>query len=121
MQEIRASRDSTRFAGVVAWGVVPFVMFASLVAAIPGPAFGRSDSIAAVFPPWWHQGRVFEAASGAGPLLDTGRASFVVIVGFSDPGVAARLRAAGALILVDAAAVGCAPSEGRQVGESDGY
>jgi hypothetical protein len=109
MQEVRASRDFRGVCPALAWVIFPFAMVASLLAAIPGPAFGRSESVAAVFPPWWHQGRVFEAAAGAGPLLDTGRASFVVVVGFSDPGVVDRLRAAGALLLVDAAAVGCAP------------
>lgn len=97
----------------VAWGIAAFAIVASLAAAVPGPAFGRSESIAAVFPPWWHHARVFEAAAGAGPLLDTGQASFVVVVGFSDSGVADRLRSAGALILLDAAAVGCAPSNDR--------
>lgn len=110
MQEIHSSRAPTRGVDAVAWGIAPLAIVASLAAAMPGPAFGRSESIAAVFPPWWHQSRVFQAAAGAGPLLDTGQASFVVVVGFSDPGVADRLRSAGALILLDAAAVGCAPS-----------
>ena len=99
MQEFPANRAPTRGADAVAWGIAPFAIVASLVAALPGPAFGRSGSIAAVFPPWWHQARVFEAAAGAGPLLNTGQASFVVVVGFSDPGVVDRLRSAGALIL----------------------
>jgi hypothetical protein len=85
-----------------------------LVAALPTPAYGRSATIAAVFPPWWKASRVFEAAAGAGPLLDAGQASFVMLVGFTDPGVPDRLRSAGALVLLDAAAVGCAPSTDRQ-------
>jgi len=95
---------------VAVFGLVPAALAASLVAAVPSPSFGRSATIAAVFPPWWAAGRVFEAAAGAGPLLDAGRAPFVMVVGFTDPGVADRLRAAGAIFLVDAAAVGCAPS-----------
>lgn len=110
MREIVADRASTRGVDAIALGIAVIAIVASLAAVIPGPTFGRSESIAAVFPPWWHQARVFEAAAGAGPVLDVGRASFVVVVGFPDEGVVERLRSAGALILVDAAAVGCAPS-----------
>lgn len=95
---------------MAAVGLVPAALVGSLVAAVPAPSFGRSATIAAVFPPWWPAGRAFEVAAEAGPLLDAGRAPFVMVVGFTDPAVADRLRAAGAIFLVDAAAVGCAPT-----------
>jgi hypothetical protein len=106
-----ADRMETRGPDWAVWALAPLAISASLAVSIPSPAYGRSATIAAVFPPWWQAARIYEAAVGAGPLLDAGQASFVMIVGFSDPGVAERLRSAGAIILLDAAAVGCAPSE----------
>lgn len=114
MQEPGPTRRATAIFDLAAMGFVPLAVGVSLVAAIPSPSYGGSGAIAAVFPPWWTAERVFEAAGGAGPLLDAGQASFVMVVGFDDPGVAERLRAAGALFLVDAAAVGCAPPIQRE-------
>lgn len=82
----------------------------TLAVAVPTPSYGRSEAIAAVFPPWWPAERAFSAAAEAGPLLNTGRSALVLIVAFTDPEVAERLRSAGAILLLDAAALGCASS-----------
>lgn len=68
------------------------------------PADARS--VAAVFPPWWTQAQTFQAASNVGDVVRLGRFSSVVIVRDDRKGLAMRLRAAGALILVNALTFG---------------
>jgi hypothetical protein len=56
---------------------------------------------AGVFPPWWSREQVMDAASRAGPVSAAGRSPFVLVVHSSDGDVAARLRRAGALFVLD--------------------
>jgi hypothetical protein len=63
--------------------------------------------VAAVFPPWWSTARILAAAATAGRLTAVGRWSSVVVVR-GDEYAAARLKSAGALLLIDPrAAIGC--------------
>ncbi len=65
--------------------------------------------LAAVFPVWWTAPHSFAAAGSAGDVAAVGAFSFVLIVRSQNPGLAARLRAAGAFLLLDPpGAVGCA-------------
>lgn len=59
--------------------------------------------VAAVFPPWWGDTRAFAAASAAGPVVRFGAVPFIVVVAADDR---ARLRAAGAWLLLDPRALG---------------
>jgi hypothetical protein len=85
-----------------------------LVAALPlGVALAcqfapqGNGPVAALFPPWWDAQRVFIAAGAAGPVMRFGALKFIVIVASNDQ---ARLRAAGAWLLLDPIALGlCAP------------
>ncbi|MEF2554577.1 hypothetical protein VQ042_25360 [Aurantimonas sp. A2-1-M11] len=90
------------------WSSAMLVALAGMVAAMPEPSFARSQSVAAFFPPWWSQARVIRAAASAGSLLDVGQWSSVAVFAFSDAGLIHRLRDAGAILLVDAATIGCA-------------
>lgn len=66
-------------------------------------------SAAGVFPPWWGQARSLAAAQTAGAVLGVGAAPFVVIAASSTPNLPARLRAAGAWLVLDpGVAGGCA-------------
>ncbi|MCE7029692.1 hypothetical protein [Jiella avicenniae] len=83
------------------------VTLAGLIASLPAPAFGPGSSVAALFPPWWSQERVLAAATQSGSLLDVGGWSSVVVLAFTDKALPDRLRESGALIVLDARAVGC--------------
>jgi len=56
---------------------------------------------AGVFPPWWSPARALDAASRAGPVSAAGRAPFILVVRSPEGDVAARLRRAGALFVLD--------------------
>ena len=89
------------------WFAMMLVSIAALLAALPEPAFGRSDSVAAMFPPWWSQEHILASAAKVGPLLDVGGWSSVALFAFTDPGLPDRLRRSGAILVIDARAVGC--------------
>jgi hypothetical protein len=73
-----------------------------------------SDVVAAVFPPWWGAADTFKAAASAGHPMRLGRFSSIVIVRGDHSVLAARLRSAGALILIDSRAFsGCGTSSGE--------
>ena len=80
--------------------------------AMPAPRGG--DAVAAVFPPWWGGARAALAAMPAGPVAGFGGAGFVVLLPEADP---ARLRAAGAWLILPAALFGgCAPARTETAG-----
>ncbi|MBX9740717.1 MAG: hypothetical protein K2X62_11615 [Beijerinckiaceae bacterium] len=59
------------------------------------------DSAAAIFPPWWSGAKAFEAAATSGQITRLGAFPFVVVVRSDDPGLASRLRDAGAVLVLD--------------------
>ena len=81
------------------------MILASLVAVVAaaGPS-AAAPSLVAVFPPWWDSPHAVAAASSAGPIVAAGGAPFIVHVAADRPGLAARLRAAGAVTLLSPAA-----------------
>ena len=83
-------------------------------AAVPG---GGDVAVAAVFPPWWTRAEAATAVARADGLnVREGGLSTVLIFRSADPDFADRLRAHGALLLVDPIAMeGCsAPSASRR-------
>lgn len=63
--------------------------------------------IAVVFPPWWRAAAVFRAAAHAeGVIIRTGAWPTILVVQSPDPMFQARLRNAGAVLLLDAQALG---------------
>ncbi|MDF1793597.1 MAG: hypothetical protein P1U88_16910 [Thalassobaculaceae bacterium] len=85
---------------------------AMLVVATVGvlaPVAGTTGPVAAVFPPWWSARDVMASLSGTDAvILREGVASSVLLVDSPTSGLPARLRAAGALLIVDPkAAAGC--------------
>lgn len=73
--------------------------FASLGAAVAFEAGPRTPrQVAAVFPPWWSQARILEAARDAGAIAAIGGARNVVVVVADDDHLPSRLNAAGALL-----------------------
>ena len=82
------------------------VSLAGIAASIGLGKPNRDTSVVAVFPPWWPPSRTLMAASEAGVILDSGAYSFVVIVQSQNPELGTRLRAAGALLLLDPLGLG---------------
>jgi hypothetical protein len=67
----------------------------------------RNDTaVAAIFPPWWGAERAMIAAGEAGPILRQGAWPWIVVVAGPTNRTAPKLRAAGALLLVDPTAAG---------------
>ncbi|MFN3659170.1 MAG: hypothetical protein ACK4UO_18140 [Pseudolabrys sp.] len=89
---------------------------AGIAASVSAGKPGDDGSIVAVFPPWWSASRALTAASDAGAVLGGGGFAFVIIVQAQEPGLGDRLRAAGALLLLNPLGVGgCGPaSSGNQ-------
>ena len=75
---------------------------------IGAPGGGSTDAVrAAVFPPWWHATRSFLAASAAGvTIIRTGAIPAILIVRLEHADSLARLRQAGAWLLLDPQALG---------------
>lgn len=93
--------------------VVPaFVTLATLAVAgasataIPA---APTEAVAAVFPPWWDRGEAAAAVAAAdGLIVREGALGSILIVRPTDPFLAERLRANGAVMILDArAARGC--------------
>ncbi|MCQ0990640.1 hypothetical protein [Jiella marina] len=88
----------------------------AVLAAVPEPQIQRTDSIAAVFPPWWSQRRVIETVADTANLLDVGAWPSVVVVRFSDQDLVTRLRERGALLIIDGDFAGCLSLEDQNNG-----
>ena len=61
-----------------------------------------NGTVAALFPPWWTSARAFAAAGAAGEIVGVGAVPWVVIVKSDGPGLPARLRQAGAALILPA-------------------
>ncbi len=72
---------------------------AAMTMAVGSPT---GSTIAAFFPPWWSAERVFQAAADAGEIADVGRIPSMIVVRSDRNGLAARLKAAGALAIFNA-------------------
>jgi hypothetical protein len=91
------------------WVLPTAICLATAAAALTegGPVEGP---VAAVFPPWWRGAEVFAAAAGAGRIIGPGAVPFVVVVAPEGARTAERLRAAGAILVIDPiVAGGCTP------------
>jgi hypothetical protein len=87
------------------------IALGSLLVAAATTVPARAATLAAVFPPWWPADRALDAAAQAGNVLRVGASPYVVIVRSERPDLQARLRLAGALVLLNPfGAGGCAPS-----------
>lgn len=76
------------------------------VVIVIGAAPRQADRAAAVFPPWWSEARVVAAAASAGDIASRGGAANIVLVRGDPATLRSRLRAAGALLLLDPQAAG---------------
>ena len=96
------------------WTTVGCTVMAIGSFAVSLTASVRPDTAAAaaVFPPWWRPGEIFAAAAANGRVVQLGASAAIVLVRSDQPGLPARLRAAGALIVLDPrVAGGCASSK----------
>lgn len=87
--------------------VLPLLAFlASTVMLVLAGAGPRPDDrvMAAVYPPWWSDARIGQAAASAGSIAAAGGARNVILIQAETPGLAARVRRTGALLLLDSRA-----------------
>jgi hypothetical protein len=99
MKETKAARNIP----VLALGsaICVLSLFVSAGAVVPA----RASQVAALFPPWWSAPKVFAHAASAGEIIQVG-APFVLILRSDQPGLSARLRRAGAILLLNPLGVG---------------
>lgn len=73
-----------------------------------------ANRIAAVFPPWWSSAQIIGAGAAAGDIAGAGAYRSILIVSSRTPGLSARLRQAGAIVLLSPGLAGLcdvSPSE----------
>jgi hypothetical protein len=100
-------RQPMRAVVVIAATIISTLLFAVELSG------SKTESFAAIFPPWWDSTRAFAAAGGVGDIVGVGMFPTVVIVHGNTGGLAMRLHAAGALIVVSAQLFnGCIQSNG---------
>lgn len=80
-------------------GVTAVISLALAIGAAVQPP--RGPLVAAVFPPWWPESRIAAAAATAGLVQGHGGSRFVLLFAADRADRLARLRAAGALLLLD--------------------
>jgi hypothetical protein len=102
----QASRNRTALA--LTFGICMLSLAVSAGAIVPAGA----ARIAAVFPPWWTAPKIFVRAASAGEIVQVG-APFVVILQSDRPGLSARLKRAGAILLLNP--LGVRPCGSRSV------
>jgi hypothetical protein len=98
---LRPSTDQTKRRSVAAGVVAAAIAVGSLAIAAATTVPADAATLAAVFPPWWTASRTLHAAAGAGDVLRFGVSAHVVIVRSAHPDLLARLRHAGALVLLN--------------------
>lgn len=94
----QAFRRKAGYLHLMLIALLPLGVAAAAVTAPPA-----QGPVAGVFPPWWSGARAVVAAGAAGPVVRFGSVPFIVIVAAADR---ARLRAAGAWLLLDPRVVG---------------
>lgn len=67
------------------------------MSAVAAPA--QADRVAVIFPPWWTNARIIDAAASAGDIAGAGAHPSILIVASHTPGLGGRLRKAGAVAL----------------------
>jgi hypothetical protein len=111
-------------ASLTNWALPVLLCCGTAVAIVPGVAPARGPAgapVAAVFPPWWSAAEAVAAAGIVGRIVRLGTVRFVVVVVPDAPTdgedaarparAAARLRAVGAVLVVDPLVLGgCSPA-----------
>lgn len=89
-------------------------MSVAVLVAATAPADGHEA--AGVFPPWWAEPRILDAAARAGAVLAVGALPFIIRVRDPAGHAPARLQAAGALFSIDPQGLlACSQTEVRRV------
>jgi hypothetical protein len=94
--------------------VIGFSVASLALVVLVGGAPRAGDTVAAVFPPWWTPAQTLGAAGQAGSVAAVGGWRHIIIVKGDPARLQSRLRAAGALALLDPqGAGGCLVAQGR--------
>jgi hypothetical protein len=98
-------------AGAPRVAVCALAVFATLAVAVAQADAPRAaNGFAVIFPPWWSAAQALNAAASAGDITGVGALPFILVVRSDAPRLKARLRQAGALLLLDPRAAGtCSP------------
>jgi hypothetical protein len=97
----RPSEPASLRAGLVWAPAVLLALGGALLACAVRLAPGDSARVVAVFPPWWSQAEAIGAAAEVGAVAGVSKSGFAVGLISPHPGVAAALRAHGALFVAD--------------------
>lgn len=76
-----------------------------LAPALTPPA--TAAAVVAVYPPGWSRAQALSAASQTGDAVEPGRLNFLAIARSQTPGLPARLKKTGALLILDLQAGAC--------------
>jgi hypothetical protein len=89
--------------------LIPFALLAGSVLMIASLAMKPvpDKPVAALFPPWWSAARVIASAAAAdGAIVRFGGFQTILVLAAGGPDLAARLRHAGAWLVLDAGSLG---------------
>lgn len=93
--------------------VIPVIGAVFAAQAMPG---GKPDALLAVYPPWWSSERALNAASAVGDVSAGSARGFAFVVQSSGPNLPERLRASGAIIILNPRDGGCFSEPGDNNG-----
>ena len=83
------------------WALMLALGVTGLLLSVASGAAHDPGRVGAVFPPWWSSAQALDAGSRAGHVMSVGMFPSVLVVQSARPGLRERLRAAGAMILID--------------------
>lgn len=86
---------------------LPFLAFAisTVLLVLAGASPRPGDRVlAAVYPPWWSDARIGEAAASAGAIASGGGVRNVLLIQAERPGLSKRTLRSGAMLVLDARA-----------------
>ncbi|WP_233245327.1 MULTISPECIES: hypothetical protein [unclassified Caulobacter] len=105
LQRVRTWRDLLHALGRTLAATCAIVL--TLLAVTLSSASPRDPGrVAAVFPPWWSAAHAAGAATTAGDIAGAGSVPFILILRGDPATLGQRLRAAGAIVLLDPEAAG---------------
>jgi hypothetical protein len=93
------------FTAISPWLATGLVGLCGLMASLPPPP-AEATTLMAVFPPWWTQNQVWEAAGSVGYVVGIGGRSWAVVVHSNLNDIAPRLQHAGAWLVLDPRGLG---------------
>ncbi len=90
-----------RPAKATAAGICMLIPVIGIVFAAQAMPAGKAGALLAIYPPWWSSERALQAASDAGDISAGSARGFAFVVRSSRPDLPERLRASGAIMILN--------------------